>query len=154
MQGEKVIVTNRKARHDYRIGDRYEAGIVLRGTEVKSLREGKASLQEAYCVVRDREVVLMNCHIPQYRHGGDHFNHEPERPRKLLLNKKEIGKLSKAVDQKGNTVIPLKLYFKNGYAKIEIGVATGKRQYDRRQDIADRDAKRRLERLKRNEDRQ
>lgn len=147
MEGDKVIVTNRKARHDYHIGDRYEAGIALQGTEVKSLREGKASLQEAYCVIHHGEVILNNCHIAPYR-NATHFNHDPDRPKKLLLNRREITKLTKAVDQKGNTIIPLKIYFKKGLAKVEIGVATGKRQYDKRKDIAEREAKRRLDRLK------
>jgi SsrA-binding protein len=148
MEGEKVVATNRKARHDYFINERYEAGIALQGTEVKSLREGKVTLADAYCSVRNGEVILTNCHIPPYRHGT-HFNHEPERPRKLLLNKREIRKLEKAVDQKGNTIIPLRIYFKRGYAKVEIGVATGKRQYDKRKDIAERETKRRLDRLSR-----
>ncbi len=147
-KGDKVIATNRRARHEYRISDRYEAGIVLQGTEVKSLREGKANIQDAYCAIQKGEVFLTNCHIAPYRHGT-RFNHDPLRTRKLLLNRREIGKLIKAVDQKGNTVIPLKLYFKNGRAKIEIGVATGKKQYDKRKDIAERESKRRLQRLKR-----
>lgn len=146
-KGDKVIATNRKARHDYHIGDRYEAGIALQGTEVKSLREGKANLQDAYCVIQQGEVILNNCHIAPYR-NATHFNHDPGRPRKLLLNRKEINKLTKAVEQKGNTLIPLKIYFKRGLAKVEIGVATGKRQYDKRKDIAEREAKRRLDRLK------
>lgn len=148
MEGEKIIATNRKARYEYSISDRYEAGIALQGTEVKSLREGKVNLREAYCAVRDGEVFLTNCHIAPYRHAS-HFNHEPRRTRKLLLKKNEISKLSKAVEQKGNTIIPLKLYFKRGLAKVEIGVATGKRQYDKRRDIAEREEKRRLKRLKR-----
>jgi len=147
-KGDKVIATNRRARHEYRIGDRYEAGIVLRGTEVKSLREGKANIQDAYCSIQRGEIFLTNCHIAPYRHGTS-FNHEPLRPRKLLLNRREIGKLRKAVEQKGNTIVPLKLYFKHGLAKIEIGVATGKKQYDKRKDIAERESKRRLQRLKR-----
>ena len=148
MKGDKVIATNRRARHEYHIGDRYEAGIALQGTEVKALREGKANIQDAYCAIRRGEVILTNCHIAPYRHGT-RFNHEPERPRKLLLNRREIRKLTKAVDKKGSTIVPLRLYFKNGLAKIEIGVATGKKQYDKRKDIAEREAKRRLHRLKR-----
>jgi SsrA-binding protein len=147
MEGLKVIATNRKARHEYRIGDRYEAGIALQGTEVKSLRDGKANIQEAYCTVQKGEVVLINCNIPPYRHGT-RFNHEPTRTRKLLLNRKEIAKLTKTVEQKGNTIVPLKLYFKSGLAKLEIGVATGKRQYDKRADIAERESKRRLDRIR------
>lgn len=147
-KGDKIIATNRKAWHDYRIGDRYEAGIVLQGTEVKSLRDGKANIRDAYCVIHQGEVILTSSHIAPYRHGS-HSNHEPERPRKLLLNRREISKLTKAVEQKGNTIIPLKLYFKNGLAKVEIGVASGKKQYDKRRDIAERETKRRLNRLKR-----
>ncbi len=147
MEGEKVVATNRKARYEFHIGDRYEAGIALQGTEVKSLRDGNASIQDAYCSIQKGEVVLNNSHIAPYRHGT-HFNHDPERPRKLLLNKKEIAKLTKAVDQKGYTIIPLRLYFKRGLAKVEIGVARGKRQYDKRKDIADRDSKRRLDRVR------
>ena len=147
-KGDKVIATNRKAWHEYHIGDKYEAGIVLLGTEVKSLREGGANIRDSYCVIQKGEVFLTGSHIAPYRHGT-RFNHEPERTRKLLLNRKEIGKLVKAINQKGGTVIPLKLYFKNGLAKVEIGVATGKKQYDKRKDIAERDSKRRLHRLKR-----
>ena len=146
MEGEKVIATSRKARYEYHISDRYEAGIALKGTEVKSLRDGKANIQEAYCSVQKGEVELINCHIAPYRHGT-HFNHEPDRPRKLLLNKKEIAKLTKAVDRKGHTIVPLRLYFKRGRAKVEIGVARGKKQYDKRKDIAERESKRRLDRL-------
>jgi SsrA-binding protein len=149
MEGDKVIATNRKARYEYHIGDRYEAGIALKGTEVKSLREGQANIADAFCAIHRGEVILTNCHIAPYRHGSAE-NHEPERPRKLLLHRKEIGKLKKAIEQKGNTVVALKLYFKNGLAKIEIGVATGKKHYDKRKDIADRESKRRLDRLKRN----
>jgi SsrA-binding protein len=147
MEGVKVIATNRKARYEYHIGDRYEAGMVLMGTEVKSLRDGKANIQEAYCTVQNDEVLLVKCHIAPYRHGT-HFNHDPERTRKLLLNRREISKLKKAVEQKGNTIVPLKLYFKSGLAKLEIGVATGKKQYDKRKDIADRESKRRLDRIR------
>ena len=147
-KGDKVIATNRRARYEYHIGDRFEAGIVLQGTEVKSLRQGGATIRDAYCVIQKGEVFLTGSHIAPYRHGT-HFNHDPERQRKLLLNRKEIHKLAKAVNQKGSTVVPLKLYFKNGLAKVEIGVATGKKQYDKRKDVADRDSKRRLQRLKR-----
>jgi SsrA-binding protein len=146
MEGEKVVATNRKARHDYHIGERFEAGIALQGTEVKSVREGKLNLQDAYCSIEHGDVTLLNCHISPYRHGTD-TNHEPLRPRRLLLHRREINKLRKAVDQKGFTVIPLRVYFKRGLAKVEIGVARGKRQFDKRTDISDRDSKRRLDRV-------
>ena len=146
MEGEKVVATNRKARHEYHIGERFEAGVALQGTEVKSIRDGKINLQDAYCMIEHGEVTLMNCHISPYTHGT-HANHEPLRPRKLLLHRKEITKLNKAVQQKGFTVVPLRVYFKRGLAKIEIGVARGKKQYDKRVDIADRDSRRKLDRI-------
>lgn len=146
MEGEKIVATNRKARHEYHIGERLEAGIALHGTEVKSLREGKANLQDAYCTIQNGDVTLMNCHISPYSHGTD-ANHEPLRPRRLLLHRREILKLKKAVDQKGFTLIPLRIYFKRGLAKVEIGVARGKKQYDKRADIADRESRRRLDRV-------
>lgn len=146
MEGEKVVITNRKARHEYHIGDRYEAGIALQGTEVKSLRAGKANLQDAYCTIQKGDVTLVNCHISPYSHGTD-TNHEPVRPRRLLLHRREIVKLTKAVDQKGFTLIPLRVYFKRGLAKVEIGVARGKKQFDKRADISERDSRRRLDRV-------
>lgn len=146
MSGILIVATNRKARYEYHISDRFEAGLALRGTEVKSLREGKVTLQEAFCTVRDGQVTLVNCHIPPYKHGT-RANHDPDRPRKLLLNRREIAKLAKAVDQKGSTIVPLKVYFKNGLAKLEIGVAVGKKQYDKRSTIADRQSKRDLGRI-------
>ncbi len=142
----KVIATNRKARHEYHIEDTIEAGIVLQGTEVKSLREGKVNLQDAYATIRDGEVWLLNMHISPYRHGT-RYNHEPLRPRKLLLHRREIRRLAKAVERRGYTLVPLKIYFKNGKAKVELGIARGKKLYDRRADIAEREAKRRLERV-------
>lgn len=142
----KRVVSNRKARFEYYIEDRYEAGLSLVGTEVKSLRDGKANLQDAYVAFPDGRPVLMNAHISPYTHGT-HFNHDPLRPRPLLLKKREIQKLLKATEQKGYTVVPLSLYFKNGYAKIEIGTARGKKLYDKRDTIADRESKRRLDRV-------
>ena len=144
--GIKIITTNRKARHEYHISDTTEAGIVLLGTEVKSLREGRANLQDAFCTVTQGEMILMQCHISPFKHGG-HFNHDPTRPRKLLLHRREIDKFDSAVKQKGFTIIPLKLYFKTGRVKVEIGLAKGKKLYDKRTDIADRDSKRRLDRV-------
>ncbi|HET6567474.1 MAG TPA: SsrA-binding protein SmpB [Rhodothermales bacterium] len=142
----KVITSNRKARHEYHIDETLEAGVVLQGTEVKALRDGRANLQDAYCVVGGGEMVMMNCHISPYSHGNL-FNHDPMRPRKLLLHRKEIERWGKAAAQKGYTIIPLSLYLKNGRVKVEIGLARGKKLYDKRQDIAERDTKRRLEQL-------
>ena len=144
--GIKIITTNRKARHEYHISDTLEAGIALLGTEVKSLREGRANLQDAFCTVKNEEIMLMQCHISPFKHGG-HFNHDATRPRKLLLHKKEIRKYDTATKQKGYTIIPLKLYFKSGRVKVEIGLAKGKKLYDKRADIADRDSKRKLDRV-------
>lgn len=146
--GIKIITTNRKARHEYWIEETLEAGMVLVGTEVKALREGRANLQDAYCSIQDGEMILYQCHISPYRFGNQ-FNHEPTRPRKLLLHRREIEKWGKATRQKGYTIVPLKMYFRNGFAKVEIGLARGKKQYDKRADIAERDTKRRLERIKR-----
>jgi len=145
-ESTKLITSNRKARHDYHIDESFEAGLVLQGTEVKSLREGRANLQDAYCTVTGGEVFMYNCHISPYSHGNI-FNHDPMRPRKLLLKQKQIEELDKASSQKGYTIVPLRLYFKNGFAKVEIGLARGKKLYDKRSDIADRESKRRLDRV-------
>lgn len=145
-EGIKIITSNRKARHEYHISDTVEAGIVLQGTEVKSLREGRANLQDAFCTVQKGEIMLMQCHISPFKHGG-HTNHEPTRPRKLLLHRKEIQKFDEAIKQKGFTIIPLKLYFKSGLVKVQIGLAKGKKLYDKRADIAERDSKRNLDRV-------
>ena len=142
----KIITTNRKARHEYHISETLEAGIALLGTEVKSLREGRANLQEAYCIITGGEMMLMQCHITPFKHGG-HYNHDPVRPRKLLLHRREIAKWDAAVQRKGYTIVPLKMYFKAGKVKVEIGLARGKKLYDKRADIADRESKRRLERI-------
>ena len=138
-------IKNRKARHEYDVEETYEAGIVLKGTEVKSLRQGKASLQEAFAFLQDGEVWLRDMYIKPYEHGS-YGNHDERRPRKLLLNKREIAELDKAVSREGYTIVPLKLYFKKGYAKILIGLAKGKKKYDKREDIKERDTKRELER--------
>ena len=138
---EKNIVTNRKAEHDYFIHNSYEAGIVLVGTEVKSLRQGKAALVDSYALVRSGEVWLLNANINVYDQGS-YNNHNPVRERKLLLNKNEIRKMFRAISEKGYTLIPLRMYFKGGVAKVEIGVASGKKQYDKREDIAKRDLQR------------
>ncbi|MDX1618715.1 MAG: SsrA-binding protein SmpB [Balneolaceae bacterium] len=138
-------IKNRKARHEFHVDETYEAGIVLKGTEVKSLREGKASLQEAFAFIKDGEVWLRDMYIKPYKHGS-YANHDERRPRKLLLKRREIRELEKYVNQKGYTLIPLKLYFKKGYAKILLGLARGKKKYDKREDIKERDTKRELER--------
>ena len=142
----KIVASNRKATHEYRIEDRVEAGLVLSGTEVKSLRAGNANLREAFCVVEQGEMSLRQCHIAPYDHGNL-ANHNPVRPRKLLLHKREIAKLEKAATQKGYTLVPLKIYFKRGRAKLEIGLGKVKKLYDKRADIAERDSKRRMQRV-------
>ncbi len=144
-KGRKVVAQNRKARHDYHIGDTYEAGIVLSGTEVKSLREGRANLADAYATVDDGEVWLRAAHIPEYSHGT-WTNHTARRNRKLLLNRKEITRIERELETSGTTLVPLALYFSDGYAKVEIALATGKRAYDKRQSIAERESKREAER--------
>lgn len=128
----KDLARNRAAFHNYAIGDRYEAGMVLRGTEVKSLREGSANLKDSYARVKDGEVWLLNCHISPYTHGTA-FNHDPLRPRKLLLNKREILKLRKEQDLAGQTLIPLRIYLKDGRIKLELGVGRGKKHHDKRE---------------------
>jgi SsrA-binding protein len=143
--GIKIIAQNRKARYDYHALDTWEAGIALQGTEVKSLRDGKVNLLDSYARVDGGEVFLHNVHIGEYDQGNQ-FNHEPMRKRKLLLHRHEINRMRGRVEEKGLTLIPLKLYFKKGRAKIEIALAKGKREYDRRQDIAKRDARRDMER--------
>ncbi len=142
----QTVTTNRRALHDYFIEETYEAGVALVGTEVKSVRRGKVNLRDSYARIEGGEVWLMNCHISPYEESGKYFNHEPDRPRKLLLHKDEIARLTGQVQAKGLTLIPLRLYFKQGRAKIELAVARGKRQYDKRQAIAERDANREIER--------
>lgn len=140
-QGRKIIVSNRKARHDYAILDTYEAGIVLVGTEVKSLRAGKASLADAFATVDGGEVWLRNVHIPEYTQGS-WTNHEVRRHRKLLLHKGEIEKLIGKTKEGGLSLVPLSMYFSDGKVKVELALARGKRSYDKRQDLAKRDAAR------------
>lgn len=142
---DKVVTTNRKARHDYTILDTYEAGLVLTGTEVKSLRQGKANLTDGYATIKDGEVWLLGMHIPPYAEGS-YSNVDPTRKRKLLLHKKEIRKLFAKTQQKGLALVPLKVYFKHNVAKLELALATGKRSYDKRHDIAKREAERDLRR--------
>lgn len=138
-------IKNRKARHEFDVEETYEAGIVLRGTEVKSLRQGKASLKEAFAYMKDGEVWLRDMYIKPYEHAS-YSNHNDRRERKLLLNKREIREIDQSINQKGYTLVPLKLYFKKGYAKVLMGLAKGKKQHDKRQDIKQRDQKRELER--------
>lgn len=145
MAGEKLIAENRRARHDYNLLDRFEAGIQLTGTEVKSLRDGRVTLAQSYADVRDGEVWLVGAHIDEYAQGNA-ANHEPDRARKLLLHRREIDSLIGAVQQKGLTLVPIRLYFKNGRAKLELALARGKEQRDKRRDIAKRDAQRDMER--------
>lgn len=148
---ETVVATNRKAFHDYAIEEKMEAGIVLRGTEVKSLREGKVNLRDSYASVDHEEVILHNCHITPYSHGNI-MNHDPLRPRKLLLHRKEISKLLGKTQQKGLTIVPLRIYFSpRGKAKIEIALAKGKKQYDRREATKQREAGREVERAMKRE---
>ncbi len=142
---EKLIVDNRRARHEYHLGDRFEAGLVLQGTEVKSLRGGQATLQQAYAEVRDGEGWLLGLHVPEYTEGN-RANHEPDRPRKLLLHRRELERLASGVAEKGFTVVPTKLYFKGGKVKVELALAKGKELRDKRRDIAQRDANRQIER--------
>ena len=143
--GRKLIAQNRKARHDYSIEDVYEAGLVLQGTEVKSLRAGHASLVDGYADVKDGEVWLHSVHIPEYTEGT-WTNHEPRRKRKLLLKRQEIAKLVGKTKEGGFTLVPLSMYFKDGYAKVEIALAKGRKSHDKRHAIAEKDAKREAQR--------
>ena len=144
-QGTQMVARNKKAFHDYIIDDRFEAGLVLSGTEVKSLRMGRASLTDAFATIDAGEVWLRGANIPEYLQGTYH-NQPAKRTRKLLLNRREITKLERLVNQSGRTLIPLSIYFRDGYAKIELAVATGKRNWDKRQAIAERDADRQMQR--------
>lgn len=142
----KIIAENRKARHDFTIYETYEAGIALTGTEVKSLRAGKANMKDSYAqITRSAEVFLYNLHISPYDHGNI-FNHDPLRNRRLLMHREEIRKLIGKVKEKGYALVPLKMYFKRGLVKVEIALATGKKLYDKRQDLAKKDAMREMER--------
>jgi len=143
--GRKLVAQNKKARHDYHIDDTYEAGLVLTGTEVKSLRAGRASLVDAYAHIKDGEVWLENAHIPEYDQGS-WTNHEPRRSRKLLLHRDEIARLIGKTKESGQTLIPLSIYFKDGKAKVELALARGKKAYDKRQTLAARDAAREIDR--------
>ncbi len=145
----KIVSNNKKAYHDYFIIDTYEAGIELKGTEIKSVRKGSANLKDAFIRIKDNEAFIENMHIAPYEQGN-RYNHEPLRTRKLLLHKKEIRKLQKEVKENGLTIIPTKLYFNTSKAKVEIALARGKKLYDKRQDLKAKDAKRDIERALKN----
>ena len=149
---EKVVAQNRRAFHDYEVLETLEAGLVLTGTEVKSLRQGKASLAESYATIENAEAFVRQLHIPPYEHGN-RSNPDPIRTRKLLVHRAQIEKLRRAVEQKGNTLIPLKLYFSKGRAKLLVGVARGKKTYDKRASLAEKDAKREIDRARRGRER-
>ncbi len=142
---DKTVTVNRKARHEFHILESFEAGIALTGTEVKSLRANKANLQDSFARVENSELILYNMHISHYEQGNQ-FNHEPKRPRKLLVHKREIMRLLGKTQEKGLTMIPLKVYFTRGKAKIELALAKGKKVHDKRETIKERDAKREMER--------
>ncbi len=144
---ERVVAQNRRASHDYAILDTIEAGLVLTGTEVKSLRQGKASLAEAYALVEGGEAFIHQLHIPPYEQGN-RWNPDPVRRRKLLLHRSQIETLKRAVTQKGQAVVPLKLYFSKGYAKLLLGIGRGKKSYDKRHELAERDARREMQRAR------
>jgi SsrA-binding protein len=143
MAGEKVVATNRKAFHNFTILETVEAGLVLRGTEVKSLREGQVNFKDCYAAIDGTEAWLIGCHITPYHHGSD-ANHDPERRRKLLLHRREIGRLLGKVAERGLTLVPLRLYFKEGRAKVELGLARGKKLHDKREAIRERDERRQM----------
>ena len=143
--GMKIACENRKARHDFFIHETYETGLALQGTEVKSRRAGRANLKDSYAVIKDGEIFVENMHISPYEQGNI-FNHDPLRPRKLLMHKAEIVKLFSKTREKGFTLVPLKNYFKHGKAKLELALASGKHNYDKRQDLQDKAAKREVER--------
>src|SRR5262245_3776694 len=144
----KIVARNRRARHEFELLESIEAGIVLTGTEVKSLRNGKASLEEAYAGINEGEVWLFGCDIPEYLQAN-RMNHKPKRPRKLLLHRREIAKLSSRVSEKGLTIVPLQIYFKDGMAKVEISVARGRKLYDKREALKKQDARRDMDRAMR-----
>jgi SsrA-binding protein len=143
-KGKKTVAENRKARHDYFIEETYEAGIALVGTEVKSIRQGKANLKDSYAMIKNNEVILYNMHVSPYEKGNI-FNRDPLRERKLLLNRKEINKLEGYISQKGYSLIPLSLYLSHGLVKVDLAVAKGKRLYDKREDLAKKTAAREME---------
>jgi SsrA-binding protein len=149
----KVVVDNRRARHSYSVDETFEAGMVLHGAEVKALREGRGQIAEAYGVVREGEAFIMGMHISPYSGASTHVELDPVRPRKLLLHRKELEHLESETLQKGMTLIPLKVYFSHGLAKVQLGLARGKKTYDRRREIAEREAKRQMDRTQRRRER-
>ena len=151
--GDKAIAINRRAKHEYHIEDEYEAGLVLQGTEVKALREGKANITDAFGRVQGNDIVLLNMHISPYGKAGAYDQHEPTRTRKLLLHRKEIERLRGKTQEKGLTLVPLRVYWKNGYAKVLLGLGKGKKLYDKRADAKKADVKRQLDRALRVEKR-
>src|SRR5438445_12270051 len=146
--GDRAIATNRRARHEYEILETLEAGLVLRGTEVKSLRDGQVNFKDSYVTVRNGEPWLLGCHIAPYSHGTD-ANHDPERDRKLLLHRREIDRLGGKISEKGLTLVPLRLYFKDGRAKVEIGLARGKKLHDKRAALREREVRREMDKTAR-----
>ncbi|MDY7005962.1 MULTISPECIES: SsrA-binding protein SmpB [unclassified Okeania] len=146
-EGYKIISDNRQARFNYHIIETYEAGVALQGTEVKSIREGKVNLRDGYALIRNNEAWLLNVHISPYQKAGEFFNHEPRRSRRLLLHKQEIRKLIGKVEQQGLTLVPLRMYFKRGWVKVDIALAQGKKLYDKRETIKQRDDKRTMQRV-------
>jgi SsrA-binding protein len=154
MAGIKVVATNRKAGRDYHLEDKHEAGLVLKGTEIKSVRAGRVNLSDGYVQPRNGELWLVNVHIAPYDPAGQYYGHDPLRPRKLLLHRREIDRLLSRIVERGYTVVPTRMYLKDGRAKVEIALARGKRKYDKRQAIAERTAKRDVERALKERDRQ
>ena len=148
MTEDRIVATNRRARHEYEILETFEAGLVLRGTEVKSLRTGQVNFKDSYATVRGGEAWLLGCHISPYSHGTD-ANHDPERDRKLLLHGREIRRLVGKIAERGLTVVPLKMYLKSGRAKIEIGLARGKKLHDKRATLRDRQTRREMDKAAR-----
>ncbi|CCF83852.1 SsrA-binding protein SmpB [Nitrolancea hollandica] len=148
--GEKIVTVNRKAYHDYQIEEELEAGIALTGTEIKSIRAGRVNLRDAYARIENGELWLIGCHISPYQQAGGYFNHEPERPRKLLVHRQELNYLREKVQAKGYTLVPLRMALRKGRAKVDIGLGRGKKLYDKRDAMAERDARRDVERALRN----
>src|SRR5512145_1261213 len=146
--GDRIVATNRRARHDYEILETVEAGLVLRGTEVKSLRAGHITFKDSYATIRNNEAWLVGCHISPYSHGTD-ANHPPERDRKLLLHAREIARLNGKLAERGLTMVPLRLYFRKGRAKLEIGLARGKKMHDKRSSLREREVRREMDRAAR-----
>ena len=144
-KAQKIIAQNKKAWHDYFVDEKYEAGVVLTGTEIKSIRQGRVNLKDSYCEVTDGELFAVGIHISPYEQGN-RYNHEPLRDKKLLMHRREIMKLQGLIQQKGYTLVPLSLYFSGGYVKAELGLCRGKKLYDKREDAAKKDAKRQIDR--------